>query len=146
MLSSIMNTSKPVTFTILIIIALFLYTFFSGCNFDPYKDSTDQGDTATYIINGTVLNTLNNGIPRITVSLHDPISGMNSPRQATTDTNGTYTLNTLFIRRDSLYIKFSDNDPNNNGNYDTLTKTIKFSDIYFDHHFPITQNAQLFTK
>jgi putative lipoprotein (rSAM/lipoprotein system) len=127
----------------LTITTLFLYVFFSGCNFDPYKDSAEQGDTATYNISGTVTDILNKGIPRITVSLYDSISSMNSPRQATTDTNGTYTLNTLFIRRDSLQIIFFDNDPNN-GDYDTLIKTIRFSDLYFDHHFPITQNAQLF--
>jgi uncharacterized repeat protein (TIGR01451 family) len=144
MLSSITDTSKFIIVTTLMILTLFLFIALNGCNFDPYKDSAEQGDTATYTIKGTVRNTSKVGISKITVSLYDPISGLNSPRETETDTNGTYTLTTLFVRRDSLQMIFRDRDPNNKGNYDSLNITVKFPDIYFDHQFSITQDAELF--
>jgi len=125
-------------------ISIFILFFSNGCNFDPYKD-TVQSDTATYNITGTVKNTNNDGIQGILVCLLDSTTNTNS-KTVETDSAGHYTLNDIFIRKNSLQMKFTDKDPKSNGNYDSTVIPITFNDNDFRYHFQKTQNATLYSK
>lgn len=133
MLNSLTNTCKftsAIVFGILII--SFMILFFSGCNFDPYKTTSTQGDTVTYKISGKITNQSKDPVQGIKVQLFDPVLSASPDYYTLSDSTGNYTINTLFIRRDSLMLKFTDPD-SKYGLYDDDGVMISFDDFYFTH-------------
>jgi putative lipoprotein (rSAM/lipoprotein system) len=125
-----------------IVICSFAILFFSGCNFDPYKATSTQGDTATYKINGKIINQSNDPVQGIKVWLLDSVSSVQSEYSAQSDSTGNYSLNISFIRRNSLILKFRDAD-SQYGVYPEDSVMVSFDDFYFTHGFPKTVNKTI---